>query len=66
MYHAGQYAAPEGPHKKVHSADGALWYKQYAQDAVERKPYKAPDGSVAYEERIVKKLPNPPKRKDRI
>lgn len=65
MYHSGQYAAPEGPHEKIHSADGALWYKQYAQDAVERKPYKAPDGSVAYEERIVKKLPNPPKRKDR-
>ena len=66
MYHAAQYAAPEGPHEKVHSADGALWYKQYAQDAVERKPYKAPDGTVAYEERIVKKLPTPPRRKDRI
>ena len=66
MYHAAQYTAPEGPHEKVYSADGTLWYKQYAQDAVERKPYKAPDGSVAYEERIVKKLPNPPKRKDRI
>lgn len=66
MYHAGQYAAPEGPHEKIHSADGALWYRQYAQDAVERKPYKAPDGTVAYEERIVKKLPTPPKRKDRI
>lgn len=66
MYHAGQYAAPEGPHQKVHSADGALWFKQYAQDAVERKPYKAPDGTVAYEEKIVKKLPNAPKRKDRI
>lgn len=66
MYHAGQYAAPEGPHQKVHSADGTLWFKQYAQDAVERKPYKAPDGTVAYEEKIVKKLPNAPKRKDRI
>lgn len=66
MYHAGQYAAPEGPHEKIHSADGALWYRQYAQDAVERKPYKAPDGTVAYEEKIVKKLPTPPKRKDKI
>lgn len=66
MYHAAQYAAPEGPHEKVYSADGALWFKQYAQDAVERKPYKAPDGTVAYEEKIVKKLPTPPKRKDRI
>lgn len=66
MYHAGQYAAPEGPHQKVHSADGTLWFKQYAQDAVERRPYKASDGTVAYEEKIVKKLPTPPKRKDRI
>ena len=66
MYHAAQYTAPEGPHEKVYSADGALWFKQYAQDAVERKPYKAPDGTVAYEERIVKKLPTAPKRKDRI
>lgn len=66
MYHAGQYAAPEGPHQKVFSADGTMWFKQYAQDAVERKPYKAPDGTVAYEEKIVKKLPNAPKRKDRI
>ena len=66
MYHAAQYTAPEGPHEKVYSADGTLWYRQYAQDSVERKPYKAPDGTVAYEERIVKKLPTPPKRKDRI
>lgn len=66
MYHAAQYTAPEGPYEKVYSADDTLWYRQYAQDAVERKPYKAPDGTVAYEERIVKKLPAPPKRKDRI
>ena len=66
MYHAAQYTAPEGPHEKVYSADGTLWYRQYAQDSVERTPYKAPDGSVAYEERIVKKLPTPPKRKDRL
>lgn len=66
MYHAAQYAKPEGPHEIVHSADGALWYRQYAQDAVDRKPYQAPDGTVAYEEKIVKRLPNPPRRKDRI
>lgn len=66
MYHADQYAAPEGDYTKVYSADGALWYKQYAQDAVERKPFKAPDGSVDYHERIVKKLPHPPRRKDRM
>lgn len=66
MYHAEQYAAPQGEYTKVHSADGTLWYKQYAQDAVERKPYEAPDGTVAYHEKIIKKLPDPPKRKDRM
>ncbi len=66
MYHAEQYAAPTGEYAKVTSADGTLWYKQYAQDAVERKPYKAPDDTVAYQESIVKRLPTPPKRKDRI
>ena len=66
MYHAEQYTAPTGEYAKVTSADGTLWYKQYAQDAVERKPYKAPDDTVAYQESIVKRLPTPPKRKDRI
>lgn len=66
MYHAGQYAEPTGTFSKIRSADGTLWYSQLAQDTVERKPYKAPDGTVAYEERIVKKLPTPPKRKNRI
>lgn len=66
MYHTEQYAAPQGEYSKVQTADGMTWYKQYAQDAVERKPYKAPDDTVAYHESIVKKLPNPPKRKDRM
>lgn len=66
MYHVGQYAAPQGEFQKVFTADGTQWYKQYAQDAVERKPYMAPDDTVAYHEKIVKKLPDPPKRKDRI
>ena len=66
MYHMDQYTAPSGDFTKVVSADGAQWYKQYAQDAVERKPYMAPDDTVAYHERIVKKLPNAPKRKDRM
>lgn len=66
MYHTEQYTAPSGEYTKVVSADGTQWYKQYAQDAVERKPYMAPDDTVAYHERIVKKLPDPPKRKDRI
>ena len=66
MYHVDQYTAPSGEYTKVVSADGTQWYKQYAQDAVERKPYMAPDDTVAYHERIIKKLPDPPKRKDRI
>lgn len=66
MYHVDQYTVPAGEYTKVISADGTQWYKQYAQDAVERKPYMAPDDTVAYHERIIKKLPDPPKRKDRI
>lgn len=66
MYHTGQYTAPEGAYTTVHAADGASWYKQYAADAVEKSPYMAPDGSIAYKESIVKKLPPTPKRKDRI
>ena len=34
MYHTGQYAAPDGEHQKVFSADGVQWYKQYAADTV--------------------------------
>lgn len=66
MYNAAQYTEPKGPFTKVRTVDGSLWYTQLAQDTVERKPYKAPDGKVAYDESIVKKLPDPPKRKDRI
>ena len=66
MYNAAQYTAPEGAYDTVHTADGAAWYRQYAVDAVEKSPYMAPDGSIAYNESIVKKLPPVPKRKDRI
>ena len=66
MYHADQYVAPEGQYTTVHSADGAAWYKQYAVDTVEKSPYMAPDGSIAYNESIVKKLPPTPRRKDRL
>ena len=66
MYDASQYAAPQGEHTKVVTADGATWYKQYEQDAVDRKPYYAPDGAVAYNETIVKRMPNPPQRKNRL
>lgn len=66
MYHADQYAKPKGDYSKVYSADDTAWYKQYAEDTVERKPYQAEDGKIAYHEKIVQKLPNPPQRKDRM
>lgn len=66
MYSTAQYAPPEGEYSKVYSADGNEWYKQYAADAVEKTPYKAPDGSVAYLEAITKKLPPIPRRKDKL
>ena len=65
MYHTNQYEAPRGDFTKVISADGETWYKQYAQDTVERTPYKAPDNSVAYNETIVQRMPEPPRRKDK-
>ena len=66
MYHTDQYLAPDGDYTTVTAADGTTWYKQYAVDTVERKPYTAEDGSVAYHENIVKKLPKAPRRKDRV
>lgn len=67
MYHADQYAAPtHGSYETVTSADGATWYKQYAQNTVEKTPYDAGNGKVAYNESIVQKLPPAPQRKDRM
>lgn len=66
MYHADKYDAPTGDYTTVTAADGTRWYKQYAADAVERKPFKADDGSVSYKENIVKKLPKAPPRKDKL
>ena len=65
MYHTNQYEAPHGDFTKVVSADGETWYKQYAQATVERTPYKAPDNTVAYNETIVQRMPEPPRRKDK-
>lgn len=66
MYHTDQYTAPDGDYSTVTAVDGSKWYKQYAADAVEKSPYMAPDGSIAYNESIVKKLPQAPRRKDKI
>ena len=66
LYHVEQYIKPEGDFQKVYTADGAQWYKQYAVDTVVKTPYRAPDGEVDYHRDIVKRLPDPPKRKDRL
>ena len=66
MYHAEQYMPPDGNYETVQTADQVNWYRQYAADTVERTPYMTGEGKIAYQENIVQKLPNPPKRKDRI
>ena len=66
MYNADQYMAPEGNYETVTAADNSTWYKQYATDAVERTPYMTSEGKIAYRESIIQKLPDMPKRKDRI
>lgn len=66
MYDSEQYVAPSGNYETVQSVDGATWYKQYAQDTVERKPYTDDNGNIAYHESIVQVVPPAPARKDRI
>lgn len=66
MYHADQYMAPEGSYDTVASADQSAWYRQYATDAVEKTPYMTEKGQIAYHESIIQKLPQMPKRKDRV
>jgi hypothetical protein len=66
MYSAEQYMKPESHYTTVTAIDDSKWYKQYAQAAVEKTPYSAPNGGVAYNEKIVQKLPPMPRRKDRV
>lgn len=66
MYQTDQYMAPEGNYDVVTAADNSTWYRQYAKDTVERTPYMTEKGQIAYHEKIVKQLPNMPKRKDRV
>ena len=66
MYNTEQYMAPEGNYETVTTADNATWYKQYAVDTVDRTPYMTGEGKIAYHENIVQKLPDMPKRKDRV
>ena len=67
MYNAGQYMTPQsGDYETVQTTDGETWYKQYAQPTVEKTPHKEPGGQIKYDERIVDRMPQVPKRKDRI
>ena len=66
MYQVDQYMAPEGNYDVVTAADNSTWYRQYAADTVERTPYMTDKGQIAYHEKLVKQLPNMPKRKDRV
>ena len=66
MYNTDQYMPPTGEYTTVSAADGTTWYKQYATDTVESKPYKDDNGNIAYQESIVQRLPKPPQRKDKI
>lgn len=66
MYNTAQYIPPTGEYTTVSAADGTTWYKQYATDTVESKPYKDDNGNIAYQENIVQRLPKPPQRKDKI
>lgn len=66
MYHTDQYMAPESAFDTVTTADNSTWYRQYATDTVERTPYMTEKGQIAYHENLVQKLPQMPKRKDRI
>lgn len=66
MYHTDKYMKPTGDFTTIIAADGTSWYKQYAQDTVKRTPYTAPNGQVAYREEVVKELPKPPQRKDKL
>lgn len=66
MYNADQYMKPKGDYEAVKATDGSQWYKQYAQSTVQKTPVQDGMGGVAYDEKIVKRVPEPPRRKDRI
>jgi hypothetical protein len=66
MYSAEQYTRPDSGHDTLTAVDGSKWYRQCAQNAIEKTPYKASDGSINFNETLIQKLPNSPKRKDRI
>lgn len=66
MYNADQYMQPEGKFTTETASDGSKWYKQTPQDVVEKTPYYDANGDVKYNETIVQKMPQVPRRKDRV
>ena len=66
MYCAEQYTEPNREYITVTTVDGVQWYKQYAQDVVEKTPYQGADGAISYRESLIRRLPDPPRRKDKI
>ena len=65
MYSTEQYMEPKREYTTVTTVDGAKWYRQYAQDVVEKKTYQNPDGGISYHESLIRRLPDPPRRKDK-
>lgn len=66
MYSAEQYMEPKREYTTVTTVDGTKWYKQYAQDVVDKTPYQNPDGGISYRESLIRRLPDPPRRKDKV
>lgn len=67
MYSTDKYMPPsKGDYKTVTAIDGSKWYHQYAQPTVIKEPFMKEDGKIQYHEHIENKLPEPPKRKDKI
>ena len=67
MYSTEKYMPPsQGDYKTVTAVDGSKWYHQYAQPTVVKEPYMKEDGKIQYREHIENKLPEAPKRKDKI
>ena len=67
MYSTDKYMPPtQGDYKTVTAVDGSKWYHQYAQPTVVKEPFMKENGEIQYKEHIENKLPDAPKRKNRI
>ena len=67
MYSTDKYMPPaQGDYKTVTAVDGSKWYHQYAQPTLVKEPFMKENGEIQYKEQIENKLPDVPKRKDRI